>query len=163
VPPASILVIVDTYEGTQASIAVLSGLVAGTLSRGEHRRRRADGGASDRGGRPGRARARERGTLADRRRHPAARPGALAARVVVVDDRERAWGAVHDAIAHMPGWAVGPCTYHGDGALWHVTAIDLRPRSRYAKREAIEATGETEIAALRALVALLEARQMGGR
>jgi len=33
VPPASILVIVDTYEGTQASIAVLSGLVAGTLSR----------------------------------------------------------------------------------------------------------------------------------
>jgi len=33
VPPASILVIVDTHEGTQASIAVLSGLVAGTLSR----------------------------------------------------------------------------------------------------------------------------------
>jgi hypothetical protein len=31
VPPTSILVIMDTYEGTQASIAVLSGLVAGTL------------------------------------------------------------------------------------------------------------------------------------
>jgi hypothetical protein len=36
----------------------------------------------------------------------------------------------------MPGWAVGPCTYHGDGALWHVTAIDLLPRGRHAKREA---------------------------
>jgi hypothetical protein len=33
VPPASILVIVDAYEGTQSSIALLSGLVAGTLSR----------------------------------------------------------------------------------------------------------------------------------
>jgi hypothetical protein len=73
------------------------------------------------------------------------------------DERERAWGAVHDAIARMPGWAVGPCAHHGDGALWHVTVIDLRPRGRYAKREAIEATGATEIEALGALVALLEA------
>jgi hypothetical protein len=40
-------------------------------------------------------------------------------------------------------------------ALWHVTAIDLRPRGRYAKREAITATGATEIAALGSLVALL--------
>jgi len=79
------------------------------------------------------------------------------------DERERAWGAVHDAIAQMPGWAVGPCAYHGDGALWHVTAVDLRPRGRYAKREAITATGETEIAALGALVTLLEARQLSGR
>ena len=79
------------------------------------------------------------------------------------DDREHAWGAVHDALARMPGWAVGPCTYPGDVALWHVTAIDLRPRGRYAKREAITATGATEIKALGALVALLEARQQRGQ
>jgi hypothetical protein len=60
----------------------------------------------------------------------------------------------------MPGWAAGPCVYHGDGALWHVAAIDLRPRGRQAKREAITATGMTEIAALEALTALLVARQM---
>jgi hypothetical protein len=48
-------------------------------------------------------------------------------------------------------------------ALWHVNAVDLRPRGRHAKREAITATGATEIAALCALVALLEARQVGGR
>lgn len=83
--------------------------------------------------------------------------------MVTDDERECAWGAVHDAIARMPGWAVGPCLYHGDGALWHVNAIDLRPRGRYAKREAITGTGATEIAALRALVALLEARQISGR
>jgi hypothetical protein len=74
------------------------------------------------------------------------------------DERERAWADLHDAIAQMPGWAVGPCSYHGEVALWHVAAIDLRPRGRQAKREAITATGATEIAALEALVALLEAR-----
>jgi hypothetical protein len=63
----------------------------------------------------------------------------------------------------MPGWAVGPCTDHAEGARWHVTAVDLRPRGRYAKREAITATGATEIAALGALVALTEARQLSGR
>ena len=66
-------------------------------------------------------------------------------------------------MAQMPGWAVGPCGYHGDGALWHVTAVDLRPRGRYAKREAITATGATEIAALGALVELLAGRQLRGR
>jgi hypothetical protein len=55
-------------------------------------------------------------------------------------------------LAQVAGWAVGPCTYHGDGALWHVTVVDLRPRGSYAKRETIEAT---EIEALGALVALL--------
>jgi hypothetical protein len=64
----------------------------------------------------------------------------------------------HDAIARLPGWAVGPCQYHGDGQRWHVSAIDLRPRGRHACREAITATGATEIAALRALTALLGAR-----
>jgi hypothetical protein len=88
---------------------------------------------------------------------------AAQARPVTNDERERAWGAVHDAIAQMPGWAVGPCTYHSEVALWHVTAIDLRPRGRYARREAITATGTTEIEALDALVALLEAQQTGGR
>jgi hypothetical protein len=82
---------------------------------------------------------------------------------LVVTDDEHAWGAVHNALAKMPGWAVGPCTYHGEVALWRVAAIDLRPRGRYAKREAITGTGTMEIAALGALVALLEARQMGGR
>ena len=80
--------------------------------------------------------------------------------MVADDERERAWGTVHDAIAQLPGWAVGPCTYHGEVALWHVTAIDLRPRGRYAKREAITGAGATEIEALGALVELLEARQI---
>ena len=79
------------------------------------------------------------------------------------DERERAWGSVHDAIAQMPGWSVGPCTYHGEVALWHVTAVDLRPRGRYAKREAITGTGPTEIEALGALVEFLAARRVSGR
>jgi hypothetical protein len=58
---------------------------------------------------------------------------------VTVDERERVWAAVHDAVARMPGWAVGPCVYHGEVALWHVTAIDLRPRGRQATRESITA------------------------
>lgn len=82
--------------------------------------------------------------------------------VVTDDEREQAWTAVHDALARMPGWAVGPCSYHGDGALWHVAAVDLRPRGRHAKREAVMATGTTEIAALGALVGRLEARQRRG-
>jgi hypothetical protein len=82
---------------------------------------------------------------------------------VTDDEREHSWAALHDAIAKMPGWAVGPCTYHGDGALWHVAAIDLRPRGRHAIWESITATGMTEIAALEALTALLEARQTSGR
>ena len=77
------------------------------------------------------------------------------------EERERAWAAVHDAIAQMQGWAVGPCVYHGDGDLWHVAAIDLRPRGRQAKREAITATGATEVAALKALAALMDARRTG--
>ena len=82
----------------------------------------------------------------------------------MVDDdaREVAWAAVHDAIAAMPGWAVGPCTYHGEEERWHVAAVDLRPRGRQAKREAIEATGTTEVAALEALVGLLVARRVSG-
>ena len=46
---------------------------------------------------------------------------------MATDDREHAWGDVHDAIARMPGWSVGPCTYHGEVALWHITAIDPAP------------------------------------
>jgi hypothetical protein len=84
--------------------------------------------------------------------------GALAP-VVTDDEREQSWGAVHDALAQMPGWAVGPCVYHGEVGLWYVSAIDLRPRGRQAKREAITATGATEVGALGALTALLEARQ----
>lgn len=78
--------------------------------------------------------------------------------VITDDERERAWGAVHDAMARIPGWAVGPCTHHGDDALWNVTAVDLRPRGRYARREAITGTGVTEIAALRALTEVLAGR-----
>lgn len=80
-----------------------------------------------------------------------------------MDERERVWAALHDAIAKMPGWAVGPCVYHGDDALWHVASIDLNPRGRQATRESITATGATEVAALEALAALLVARQMSGR
>ena len=76
-------------------------------------------------------------------------------------EREGAWAAVHDSPAQMPGWAVGPCVYHGQSALWHVSALDLRPRGRQAKREAITATGPTEVGALRALVALMEAYGRG--
>jgi hypothetical protein len=36
----------------------------------------------------------------------------------------RYWVAVHDAIAAMPGWAVGPASYHGEDQRWHVTAAD---------------------------------------
>jgi hypothetical protein len=72
-----------------------------------------------------------------------------------MDERERAWAALHDLIARMPGWAVGPCTYDGDDALWHVAAVDLRPRRRQVQREAITATGVTEITALSVLVELL--------
>ena len=61
----------------------------------------------------------------------------------------------------MPGWAVGPCTYHGEAAARFVSVIDLRPRGRQAKRETITAAGPTEIAVLRARVALLEARAIG--
>jgi hypothetical protein len=82
---------------------------------------------------------------------------------VTGEEWERVWAAVHDALAQMPGWAVGPCVHHGDGGLWHVSAVDLRPRGRQAKREAITATGATEVGALGALVALLEARQISGR
>jgi len=82
---------------------------------------------------------------------------------VTDDEREQSWAAVHDALAQMSGGAVGPCTYHGDVALWHVAVIDLRPGGRDAKREAITATGATGIAALRALVELLEARQVSGQ
>ena len=87
----------------------------------------------------------------------------LQARPVTDDERERAWAALHDATARMPGWAVGPSSYHGDDEHWHVAAIDLRPRGRQAIRESITATGATEIAALESLAALLEARQIGGR
>jgi len=79
------------------------------------------------------------------------------------DARERAWVHVHNVIAPMPGWAVGPATYHGEGESWHVVAIDLRPRGRQAIRESITATGTTEIAALEALTALLVARQISER
>ena len=51
----------------------------------------------------------------------------------------------------------------GDDASWHFTAVDLRPRGRKAIRESITATGATEIAALEAPAALLEARQTSGR
>jgi hypothetical protein len=57
--------------------------------------------------------------------------------IIAVTERERAWAALHDAIGLMPGWAVGPCVYHGEAALWHVAAIDLLPHGRLAKREAI--------------------------
>ena len=87
----------------------------------------------------------------------------LQARPVTDDERERAWAALHDAIARMPGWAVGPCQLHGEAASWHIATIDLRPRGRQAIRESITATGATEIAALESLAALLEARQIGGR
>jgi hypothetical protein len=90
-------------------------------------------------------------------------PLAAQAKPVTYDVRERAWAAIHDALAQLAGWAVGPCVYHGEEDLWHVTAVDLRPRGRQAKREAITATGTTEVSALRALAALLEARQISGR
>jgi hypothetical protein len=44
---------------------------------------------------------------------------------VTDDERERAWAAVLDATAQTPGWAVGPRVDHGEGAQWHVAAVDL--------------------------------------
>jgi hypothetical protein len=80
-----------------------------------------------------------------------------------MDDRELTCAAVHDVLVVMPGWAVGPCQFHADDDSWHVAAVDLRPRGRQAKREAIEATGKTEIAALRSLATLPAARQISRR
>jgi hypothetical protein len=88
---------------------------------------------------------------------------AARARPVTDDERERAWAAFHDAIAKIPGWAVGPCQLHAEAASWQVVAIDLRPRGRQAKRESVTATGTTEVTALHALVALLAARPTNGR
>ena len=79
------------------------------------------------------------------------------------DERERAWGTVHDAIAGMPGWWVGPCTYYDTVALWYVSAINLRLPGCFAKREGVTGNGATEIAALGALVELLAARRVSGR
>ena len=79
-------------------------------------------------------------------------------------EREHAWGgSVHDALARTPSWAARPCTDHAEVARWHVTAIDLRPCGRYAKREAITATKATKIAVLGVLGALLTVRQLSGR
>ena len=61
------------------------------------------------------------------------------------DERERAWAALHDATAKMPGWAVGPCQLHGEASSWHIVAIDLRPRGRQAIRESITANGASEL------------------
>lgn len=58
----------------------------------------------------------------------------------------------------LPGWALGPCQYHADGDLWHVVVIHVAVRGRQARREAMEATGPTEVAALDALVEMIEAR-----
>lgn len=74
------------------------------------------------------------------------------------DARERAWAAVHDSIARMPGWAVGPSTHRGEGTTWYVSAVGLRRRGRQATREAIAATETTETATLGALAVLLDAR-----
>jgi lipoate-protein ligase B len=63
----------------------------------------------------------------------------------------------------LPGWMVGPVTYHGEGERWHVVAIDLRSRGRQAIREAITVARATSIATLDALAALLVARQIRRR
>jgi hypothetical protein len=78
------------------------------------------------------------------------------------DARERAWAAVHDALAALPGWAGRSLHQARRGERWHVAAIDLRPRGRLAKWEAIPATGATEIEAVPTLAGLLRARKGGG-
>ena len=47
--------------------------------------------------------------------------------VATDDEREQARRAVHDALARMPGWAVGPSVDNGDSALWHVTRVGSSP------------------------------------
>ncbi len=49
------------------------------------------------------------------------------------------------------------------GLMGRSPAVDLRSRGRQAKREAITATGATEITALETLATLLEARQISQR
>ena len=82
---------------------------------------------------------------------------------MTADERESAWAAVHDAIGRLPGWAIGPCVYHADDALWHVTAIDLSPSWSIREAGGDPRTGMTDIAALGALAALVEARRIDGR
>lgn len=72
--------------------------------------------------------------------------------------REQAWASVHLAVADMPGWAVGPCEFDAEAALWYVSAIDLRPQGWQATREALTGSGASEVEALRALVARIEDR-----
>jgi hypothetical protein len=73
-------------------------------------------------------------------------------------DRLAAWDRVHGTVARLPGWRATPPQYHAEVRRWHATAYDGRQLGRGRPHEAIEATGDTEAAAVRALAELLEER-----
>ena len=72
---------------------------------------------------------------------------------VRADDLAAAWDAVHDALP--AGWTVQRPSRHDEERErpWHVFAVDLRQRAK--RREYVEATGWTEVEALRDLAGLL--------
>ena len=73
-------------------------------------------------------------------------------------DREAAWWAVHDGLAHLPGWTVSRAEYHGEEGRWHVPAVDTTNRGRRAMHGSISGSGATEIEALEALALWLSTR-----
>jgi hypothetical protein len=63
-------------------------------------------------------------------------------------EREEAWGAVHEALP--AGWRVGPVIYDPAVRGFSVSAWS-GDHSRTMRPQTVQGTGETEIAALRAL------------
>lgn len=68
-------------------------------------------------------------------------------------DRLAAWDRIHAALERLPGRRASRPQYHAEVRLWQATALDGRQLGR---GQAIEATGDTEAAAVLALAELLE-------
>lgn len=75
--------------------------------------------------------------------------------LLVNDEREAAWIAVHEALPAY--WRVGPVTYDPGRCHWSVTARD-DARGRGRLPTTVSGIGENEIAALRDLDARLRGR-----
>jgi hypothetical protein len=77
------------------------------------------------------------------------------------DDRETAWGRVHEAMERLPGWRVTPASDQADepaASRWRVSAVDGRSLGPRGKREVVEGAGATEVEALEMLARQLEDR-----
>jgi hypothetical protein len=75
-------------------------------------------------------------------------------------DREAAWWRLHDTLP--PAWRLGEMTFDPAGEVFVIAAMSPRPRGRVATSEhVIVGRGHDELAAVRALVAALEAGRVG--